>query len=168
LPVWFKAVATPVFPPDFYDWQRGDVIVHTTDPNNGVGGGTANVAWTSPIEGVIDIDGGIWQARDIGRSNHWTLLSNSTILAEGDLFDGDAYDRNTPFAFSVSDLAVVAGDVLALYIERTGSAPGEFVGVTLDIAAEAVPEPRSLIAWIPIGFALMAGISKRHSQESLN
>jgi hypothetical protein len=42
----------------------------------------------------------------------------------------------------------LTGDVLTLAIARTGSAPGDFVGVDLRIEAEVVPEAGSLIIWI--------------------
>lgn len=95
-------------------------------------------------------------ARDIGRSNQWSLFLNGTLLSQGDLFTGDPYSRANPFEFgsgsgganAVTGLAVSTGDVLSLAIARTGFAPGDFVGVDLRIEAEVVPEAGSLIIWI--------------------
>src|SRR5262249_3702848 len=70
IPVWFRSNGTETFT---HDWQAGDIIVHTTDPVSGAGGGFANVAWKSPFSGTVNVTGAVWLARDIGRSNNWTL-----------------------------------------------------------------------------------------------
>jgi hypothetical protein len=54
----------------------------------------------------------------------------------------------TDVKVSGPDDDVSTGDVLTLAIARTGSAPGDFVGVDLRIEAEVVPEAGSLIIWI--------------------
>jgi hypothetical protein len=148
LPPWFKAVSVV----GGLDWQIGDIVVHTTDPNGGNPNGLANVIWTSPIDGTIDITGSLWNPRNIGRSNHWSLLLNGTELTGGDLFSGDGHDRANPYNFvngtdmpaSLSNLSVHAGDVVMLQFQRT-SVDGDFVGANLAIQATAVPEPSAML-----------------------
>jgi hypothetical protein len=48
LPVWLKAKSTITG----YDWDLGDVVMHSTDSTNGQHSGIANVAWT--WHGTID------------------------------------------------------------------------------------------------------------------
>jgi hypothetical protein len=132
LPAWFLANGTQTFVADF---QAGDIVMHSTDGVNGVGAGVANVTWTSPIAGLVDISGFAWNARDIGRSNQWTLLLNGAVLTTGSVASGDAFDRSNPFFFSngsggasaLDDVLVAVGDVVTLEIANT-SQFGDFVG----------------------------------------
>ena len=48
LPFWYRSNGTETFP---HDNLAGDIVVHTTDPSNGVGSGPANVAWRAPPSG---------------------------------------------------------------------------------------------------------------------
>ena len=80
------------------DWLPGDVIVHTQDDANGAGNGPANITWTAPATMLINIDGGLWAGREIGRGNHWSVWKNGALLTEGDVASGDAYSRAVPFS----------------------------------------------------------------------
>lgn len=148
LPFWFRSVGSETFG---HDWIAGDIVLHTLDDANGVGNGEGNVIWTSPFSGSVNILGGTWMGRDIGRSNRWSLFLNGNLLSQGDIASGDAFDRANPFAWSagtggagaVSGVAVSPGDIIMLQIART-SGSGDFAGVNLTIAASAVPEPTTL------------------------
>jgi hypothetical protein len=78
--------------------------------------------------------------REIDRSNHWALSLNGTLLSEGDVASGDAFDRSSPFVFSagsggaaaIQDLPVSVGDVVELRLSRTSTFV-DFVGVDLSI-----------------------------------
>jgi hypothetical protein len=137
LPAWFQSNSNN---PEGLDFLLGDVVVHSTDESNGALSGVANVIWTSPINGVIDISGAVWMARDINRSNRWTLLLNEVILTSGDIFSGDRFNRSKPFPFAkgsggpkaLKRIAVSIGDVIELRIEKT-SDWGDYVGVNLTI-----------------------------------
>jgi len=153
------------------DFLIGDVIVHAHDNANGAGLGVANVIWTSPTDGFVDIHGAVWLARNIGRSTRFNLFHNSILLATGDLFTGDPFSRATPLEFSALNLATSAGDVIRLEILRT-STFGEFTGVNLTIDLSqpdaAIPEPSTLALVLPgaIGFfacARMRGWKPRAS-----
>jgi len=132
-----------------HDWLPGDVICHTTDPFNGVGSGPSNIAWTSPLDGVVSVTGGVWEGRDIGRSNHWTLSVMGVAVTDGEVASGDIYSRDDPFEFAsgsggpaaLVDVAVSAGDEIVLLLEPTSST-GDYVGIrwTVTLTATGVRE----------------------------
>ena len=82
-------------------------------------------------------------ARDIGRSNEWSVWLNTTLLTSGTVSSGDAYSRASPFdlaagsggASVLEDVAVSPGDVVMLRVART-SFYGDFVGVDLTITPQ--------------------------------
>jgi hypothetical protein len=161
LPVWFKSNGSETF---VRDWQAGDIIVHTTDTLNGIGSGLANVTWTSPTAGNINITGGVWDGLDRSRANDWAILLNGVSLTGGSLFDGDPYNRANPFNFAagsggagvLNNIAVAPGDVVKLQLVKTSSL-GDVVGVNLAISATtsstAVPEPFTIIGTLIGGTA---------------
>lgn len=137
LPFWFRSNGTETFSNDI---EPGDIVVHTVDDTNGVGAGPANVTWTAPGHGIVNISGAVWLARDIGRGNRWTLYRGGTSLTTGVLETGDAYSRDNPFdltdgsggAGPLTDQRVCGGDEFRLELVRT-SGSGEFVCVDLII-----------------------------------
>ena len=141
IPFWFKSSANATFANDF---QIGDVVVHTLDPDNGVGNGPATLTWTSPICGRVDLTGVLWPARHIGRSNHWTLTEWGQDVSGGDLLDPGPYNRANPMDLALgtggpavlTNIPVTVGTVIGLRIERLG-AFGDFVGVRLTVTAHA-------------------------------
>ena len=139
-PTWFKS-SVPYL--GVVDFQPGDVVVHSAPPFMGI----TNMLWTSPMAGVADVNLGLWLARSIGRSNHFAFYLNDALLTEGDLFDGDAFDRANPFHYSNS-LNLSQGDVLRLDVIKT-SVFAEFTGVNWSVDFPnihvEVPEPSSWI-----------------------
>jgi hypothetical protein len=135
LPAWFKRRSNN---PERLEVLTGDVVVHSTDDFNGRFSGIANVIWTSPINGVIDISDAVWMTRDIGRGNEWNLWLNGVSLTSGNIFSGDPFNRANPFHFAnglggpaaLNDIAVSTGDVIELRIVRTTTF-GDDVGVNL-------------------------------------
>src|SRR4029079_14552480 len=115
LPVWLRAQSNAGL-----DVQVGDIVTHTTDQSSGGSNGASNVTWTSPAGGTIDISGGVWMIRDIGRSDAWFLRLNGTLLSTGSLFSGDTFNRANQFNLdagsggSLNNISVNAGDVLEL------------------------------------------------------
>ncbi len=102
------------------------------------------VVWTSPTDGTINIDGGVWhafKAIDSFGSDHrvrnsdWRLRLNNTVLASGNVSGTDGFSSASPFAFSagsngtsLSDIPIVAGDDLVLeFISPTSFAT--FIGI---------------------------------------
>ena len=142
LPCFFRSSATVGIT---HDWQTGDVVCHTTDAFNGVGSGTANIVWTSPINGTVNIAGAVWMGRDIGRGNHWSLSIKGTPVTSGDIASGDAYSRSSPFAFSagsggagvLSGVSVVVGDKIELDLTKT-STPGDYACITWTVTVTAL------------------------------
>jgi hypothetical protein len=143
-PAWTKMQTSPPYgwAPDG-DIAWGDVIVHSVsvNPNNPA---PANLTWTSPGTGTIDISGTIWDAYHyIERDDSWGLKLNGTILAGRAGIQG--IKRNVPEASlasnisagqSLNALKVQKGDVLELYVQPT-TAIGHFVGV--DLAVKFIP-----------------------------
>lgn len=146
LPAWFKAAVDPSLPDT--DWKAGDIIVHTTDPFNGADG-TTSVLFTSPSAGLVNITGGVWDARHIGRANTWDLLVDGVIFASGltpgEDYSQDGIDRNFPSNFFLQDVPVQQGSGVELRLTRLGGA-GDFLGVNLDVQynTAVVPVPPAL------------------------
>lgn len=152
IPFWFRSASTPLS--TAYDWQIGDIVVHTQDNSNGPDNGPANVVWTSPSAGTVSITGAVWEGRDIAdlgggtRGNTWSLYLDNTLLSSGVIRGGDGYTRASPFTFNLGsggaavlqNLQVGAGDQIRLELDRTGL-QGDYVGVNLGITV--VPEPSS-------------------------
>lgn len=152
LPAWYKCASAPTNP-NVFDLQVGDVVVHTTDDANGIGSGAASVVWTSPVSGTVDVSGAVWMCRDIGRSNDWFLYHNSTLLTQGNVASGDAYNRATPMPLSAGsggaevlrDLEVAAGDTIRLELVNS-STYGDNVGVNLAVSIP-IPEADSVVSY---------------------
>ncbi|MFN0204920.1 MAG: LamG domain-containing protein [Planctomycetota bacterium] len=150
LPGWFKS-SVPLVDPMQYDFKSGDIVTHSTDDGNGAGSGAANVLWTSPFTGVVDVSGSVWMTRNIGRSNDWFLYHNSTLLTQGNIASGDPFDRATPMSFSAGgggasvlrDITIAAGDTIRLEFVKT-SQFGDAIGVNLSMSV-AVPEQATIV-----------------------
>jgi hypothetical protein len=152
LPVWLESSQTGT-PSGFQAGAvlPGDVIVHSTDSFNGSGQGIANVIWTAPSAGTIDISGDIWWVRNLGRVNDFSISVGGAVVADGSISDGSSFTRSSPLAFtsgllpgdSFSGIPVSAGEIVELAITN-GSAAGEISGISLQIDESplaAGPEP---------------------------
>jgi hypothetical protein len=145
LPVWFLSTTDPV--PANRDWKAGDIIVHTQDENHGFGQGQANVVWTSPFDGMVNIAGHVWLGRKVDRANNWKLFVRGNLVTQGFIAYNDAYTRENPFWFEggtggtnvLRSVPVAVGDEIMLEIRRT-SVFGEYVGVNLTIT-QTIPDP---------------------------
>lgn len=142
LPFWYRSNGSENFGPDI---QAGDIVLHTTDALNGAGNGEGRARWTAPARGTVTITGSTWAAREIGRSNTWTLLAGSTVLRTGVVSSGDPYSRANPFPFAngsgtepITDRPVGCGGTIIFEASRN-TVPGDFVGVNLTIAFTPVP-----------------------------
>jgi len=150
--VWLRAQSTVSF-----DVQIGDVVTHTAN--------SANVRWTSPGDGVVDVAGGAWMLRDIGRSNDWSLLKNGVPLSSGSLFSGDPYDRAHPFDLDAGSggaleaIPVSVGDQFDFYLVQT-SASGDYVGVDLTYSLTPVPEPGGILVVLALVGATAGGLRR--------
>ncbi|MDH5270869.1 MAG: T9SS type A sorting domain-containing protein [Candidatus Krumholzibacteria bacterium] len=140
LPAWFKAVMDP---DPVVEWFMGDVVVHTTDPANGPSQGDANVIWTSPVAGSVDIAGSAWLTRDIGRAVDWSPLHNGSLLTVGSLYSGDPFTRSSPMNFAagtggagvIAGIPVQIGDVIELRLDTTSpNTLGDLIGINLTIS----------------------------------
>lgn len=164
LPAAFKALSVPTGP---YDFQVGDVVVHTTDQANGDSNGPVNFLWTSPNAGTVTISGDVWAAATLaGRNNEWALLVNGVVVSSGTNIA--AYDRANPFLFSDGSGGaaaltqhVIAGSAIELEIMKT-TTYGYFVGANLTITEASIPEPGSLtLAGAAFAAIAAAGAARR-------
>ena len=117
----------------------GDVVVHTQDDVNGIGLGQARVVWVAPANGTIDVAGGVWMVRALGRSNDWSVSIAGNTVAMGSISDGDAFDRASPFTFaagatgSLTGVPVTEGQEVALELVKTHPTFGDFAGANMTI-----------------------------------
>ncbi len=138
-PVWFRAVV-PLANGD-PDYEIGDIVTHTSRP----GVPNSNLRWTSELDGLIDISGSVWAAREFGRTNDWFLYHNDQLLTSGTVASGDPYDRENPFhldtgsggAAPLTFVTVSVGDVLKLEFEQKFGFGEDYVGVDLTISVAA-------------------------------
>lgn len=165
LPVWMKMAA------DFNsEMLLGDVIVHSIDFANGIGNSPANVAWTSLIDGIASISGAVWQARDIGRSNHWSLSIDGVVVTGGDISAANS-SRAVPFDFTagsggasaLTNISVFAGQVIKLQLDETSTNNfGDFVGVKFSV--NVVPEPSTVLLG---AFGILGLMLRRNRNERM-
>jgi hypothetical protein len=161
VPVWFQYAGQAYNGPSF-DALTGDVITHTDHDD------LSNVTWTSPIDGEIDITGGVWMPRYAGdedeRDNHWVLSLNGALLASGDIdfLTGHA-TRANPSSFDSGLVAVQTGDVVKLEFTPTIHHNGDFVGMDLNIEG-GTPEPST--AWLLAGSVLLLAAKFHRSKRA--
>jgi hypothetical protein len=154
IPTFLRSNGTETF---VRDYEKCDLVVHTQDDASGTGNGQATLTWTATADGIVSIDGAVWQARDIGRSNNWSLLKNDVVLTGGSLASGDIYSRSSPFFFrdgsggaeAITDIEVEAGDTLNLLLVRTSQA-GDFVGVRMRVLCGSLPETTTTTSTLPL------------------
>jgi hypothetical protein len=174
LPFWFKSTTSPAG----VDWQVGDVVVHTQDDFNGAGNGTANITWTSPLNGAVNITGNAWMAAEIDsiaggpRGNRWNLYVRNALVSTGTVASGDVYSRANPFLFAagsggpgpLANVPVSVGDKITLEVVRT-SVDGYFVGTNLTITAVPEPSAVALLGGGAIGFRFVRKRRRRASSQ---
>ena len=137
---WSKSNGT-----NYYQWdlQVGDVYGHTSS------GGSVDpleIRWTSPLAGSVDVSGGVWAIRDIGRSNYWQLTLNGSVLTDGYVYSGDAYDRSNPFPINLN-FNVDVGDIVAFTTWKTSTSQyGDYIA--LDLSINVVPVPAAVLLGI--------------------
>lgn len=159
IPVWFRYAGEHYN--GSFDALAGDVITHTQ------GNPLSNVTWTSPIDGGIDITGGLWMPRQTvdDRDSQWALYLNSTVLASGDIsahLAGRA-TRAAPSSFDSGWVAVHPGDVVKLVFTPYIGVNGDFVAMNLNIAEEV---PESATAWLLAGSVLLLAAKFRLSNRA--
>jgi uncharacterized repeat protein (TIGR01451 family) len=149
VPMWAKVVADALQGRDF---PTGAVIMH-----GGQGSGPsplAGVTWTSPVDDVITIAGGVWLVDITGfRNMNWTMYLNGSPLTSGSLTFETPYRSIAPFRFEDGSggpgaltQTVSIGDVITLEFVKT-STFASFVGVDLTIFTDldiVTPLPSAL------------------------
>jgi len=114
-----------------YDLEVGDIYGHTM--------GELEIRWTSPLAGPIQVSGGAWALRDVGRMNCWTVTLNGKPLQNGWIYSGDPYSRVNPAPIALA-LDVAVGDVLSFRAWPSGDY-GDYIGLNLSIDPVALNTP---------------------------
>lgn len=144
------------------DWPLGRVFIHPNDVWNSPPEyryESANVAWTSPIEGEIVISGGIWEASpSLERDLDWEIWKNDSPLSIGTIHYDDPYSSDSMMLWTYGSggeeamtLFVDVGDEVRLEILwNTGSAFATFAGIDFHIEGAATgvaafPDPPSVL-----------------------
>lgn len=123
---WSKSNGSEQINGQGWDLQEGDVYGHT-------GGSPMEIRWESPLDGLVNVLGGVWAIRDINRSNSWDVTLNGIPLLEGHVYDDDPYSLANPDPIDLT-IDVVAGDVLAF----RAFGGGDYIALTLDIAPASI------------------------------
>lgn len=126
VPGWAKSVGISV-----YDMPPGRVFCHSPTV----------LRWTSPVRGQIEIQGGLWVCRNIGRVQKWELRRNGVRLTDGMLAWGPTSAAPQSYASGSAgaaalQVAVEPGDWIELALERAEVCE-DFVGVDLSIVDAA-------------------------------
>lgn len=134
-----------------------DVFVHSYDPFNGSSYlGEATLTWTAAQGGLIDVSGYFYYAQlPFQRSNLVTVRLGSTVLGNSTISYLEHATPATRWSFAFDDLAVSAGDVLAVTFQRTpGFSSGSALGGNVAVVS-TVPEPTTaLLLALGIGLVL--------------
>jgi hypothetical protein len=159
VPMWAKAIGDlgALFDANYAGFvDAGTVYMHSAETER-TGTEFSSAIWTSPSDGLVQINGGAWVAKVENRPQRWVLLKNDVVLTQGDLTQGDPYTKTNPFLFSAGSggpsavmLDVLQGDQIELLIHRVGPVPGTFVGIDLTLTL-TIPEPDT------IGLSCLAG-----------
>ena len=152
--------------------QFGSIAIAWTSPDDGTVSITGGIGHTptnlAALPSLVSITGGIWEGRDIGRSNVWSLTKNGLPLTDGSIASGDAFDSSNPFDFltgsggssAVTGISVSTGDIFRLVVNATHPS-GDYVVVDLTFTqSETIPEPATL-AIFGIGLAALGLMARR-------
>src|SRR5262245_8797643 len=72
----------------------------------------SSVVWTSPRNGTIHIDGGVWMSKAFNDRPHaWELRKNGVPFTGGPLTFADSFDKTNPFLFAAG-----SGGASAVYL----------------------------------------------------
>ncbi len=167
-----------------YDVQAGDILMHAPSVPYGGPSTYLDIAWTSPANGVISINGSAWAANEwlasFGSSrdaNWWLSVGGTEIASRSSMYAVSSTDNTAQFASnllpgsSLSGISVTAGEVVEFGV-AANTYYGYFVGVDEAITLTTVPEPEptTLVDGAGLlGFVLMKlGARSRRSNAASN
>jgi hypothetical protein len=171
VPMWAKAIGDfgALFGDSIYNGfvDTGTVFMASAESFR-TSSDFSSVVWTSPHDGLVRIEGGLWISKAFDRPHTWELIKNGAVFTSGALTQADSYSKTNPFAFaagsggaSAVELAVAANDQIELLMYRPLGTliPGTFVGMNYQI--RFVPEPSSRILGVLAMIGLVAARSRR-------
>ncbi len=130
-----------------------------------------SVAWRVPCDtkGPVEIRGGLWNIRRLGRSGPWRLWHNEELLSEG-IIDDQSGTSTSPLSLSTGSGGEAslrcnanAGDSFRLEILE-----GDFVAVQLTFVTATVHATSLLIFHLIQIQPLMAGNTVNRSRMALS
>jgi hypothetical protein len=148
-----------------FDFPAGSVGGHTPASSNYLA-----VMWTAPGAGTVDLSGGTWMWRDLGRHEALSLFVNGSALINGVSIPTppEGVNSGNPFtlsqaivagggsAGSLMDIPVTAGETIILAARRIDVE--DFVGMnfTVTFTPASVPEPSTLVLMsVATGFGVI-------------
>jgi len=119
-----------------HDWKAGDIILHALSIPYGGDTTFVNITWTSPADGVIDINGRAWDAQIFAdRDVSWSLNVGGQTVAQRasvrGIFRKDKaarFSANQTAKHSLTKIPVTQGEVVEFRV-ATSTYYGHFVGV---------------------------------------
>lgn len=134
---------------------------------SGKGNGLANVTWTSPVNGEINVTGSVWQGVDLdNRGSDWGLFLNGRVLTGGRLAVNNQISRANPYLVAIGTngptalqhLPVSVGDVLSLQF-RKSSGFGVWAGVRMTITADLKPKLQIRCSQVELSWNTLANVN---------
>jgi hypothetical protein len=119
-----------------HDWKAGDVVMHAVSLPYGGDTTFANITWTSPADGTININGRAWDAQIFpDRDVSWSLIVGGNIVAQRSstrgIFRKDKaarFSANQLTGHSLNKIPVSAGEVVEFRV-AAATYYGHFVGI---------------------------------------
>ncbi|MBI5693649.1 MAG: hypothetical protein HZC55_26530 [Verrucomicrobia bacterium] len=175
VPIWAQSPFTSGFV------QAGDIIVHAWDQYNGAGG-QANVTWTSPIDGFVDISGFTYLSNYGDRLGRWRLSIDGVEVTGGALVGPpvDTYSSSNPFNFStgyggasvLQNVHVSIGDVIQFQFEKLNisasyAGPSGIVGLTITERADTIPDNMHAAKALLLCLLLLVGFARTQRELTI-
>lgn len=130
-----------------HDWKAGDVVMHAVSLPYGGDTTFANISWTSPADGTIDIIGRAWDAQIFDdRDVSWSLIVGGNTVAQRSSVHGifrkdksARFNANRIVKHPLTGIPVTQGEVVEFRIAAM-TYYGHFVGLDEQIIFH--PKPR--------------------------
>ncbi len=100
----------------------GDIIAHTQTNDSNAGAGDFSVRFVSPVAGLANISGRLWDAhQNVDRNQAWEVLVNGISQDSGVVLGNGTEGSGNPDTFSLLSILLQAGDTVVLKAVFTAS-----------------------------------------------